>query len=595
MTNDIKLPKKVAPFIFMFVKKQWQLFLLINISATVAMLATNTIWPSITGDLIDIFNNLDQNPGKSISMLYKPLLLALLFWVFVETMQRCKGFAMAYTKPKFESNIRMSVFQYTSRHSHNYFMQKYIGAIAHRIDDLPRGASLIVDDILTIFIPLLISILSSSAIMFTMHMTLSTTFTVWILSYIAVVLVFCKFAVYYSSIQSAARAQLQGSIVDSVRNHFSVKIFNAFKHEARNTLTIQDDEVCKYRYSMKFIEKSKVILSILNTVGIAILFLLAVKLWIEGEITVGDLVFIANTTLSILVSLSFAADEISYVFTELGIFSRNLRVIQDDSRMPSTKKFPKLEVKDGKIEFINVTFKYHKQSDLFVNKSLTIKPKQRVGLVGLSGSGKSTFTHLIMRLFDVDSGIIKIDDKDITKVQLESLRKNITLIQQEPILFHRTIMENIKYGKLDVTDDEIKEAAIKAHCHEFIERMPDMYDAIVGETGSKLSGGQRQRIAIARAILKNAPILIMDEATSALDTVTEEKIQESMKYLMGGKTVLIIAHRLSTLKRVDRLLVFENGVIVEDGKHEDLVRIQNGYYKKLWSMQHDGLLPEGKL
>jgi len=211
--------------------------------------------------------------------------------------------------------------------------------------------------------------------------------------------------------------------------------------------------------------------------------------------------------------------------------------------------------------------------------------------VGFSGSGKSTFVNLMLRLFEPDSGVIAVDGQDILAVTQDSLRENISMIPQDPMLFHRSLMENIRYGRLDASDEDVIEAARKAQAHEFILQTEEGYASPVGERGVKLSGGQRQRIAIARAILKNAPILVLDEATSALDSVTERKIQQGLDYLMKGKTVVVVAHRLSTISHMDRVLVFEEGRIIEDGSHAALLQ-RNGHYAHLWNMQAGGFLPD---
>jgi len=221
----------------------------------------------------------------------------------------------------------------------------------------------------------------------------------------------------------------------------------------------------------------------------------------------------------------------------------------------------------------------------------SIRPSEKIGLVGFSGSGKSTLLNLSLRLFEPQAGSILIDGQDIQTVSQESLRAAIAMIPQDPMLFHRTLMENIRYGRLDATDEEVIEAATKAHAHEFILDTDDGYDSLVGERGVKLSGGQRQRIALARAILKDASILLLDEATSSLDSITERHIQESLSFLMENKTVVVVAHRLSTLSHLDRIIVFHDGAIVEDGTHRELLR-RKGHYAKLWSMQAGGFLPD---
>ena len=248
----------------------------------------------------------------------------------------------------------------------------------------------------------------------------------------------------------------------------------------------------------------------------------------------------------------------------------------------------------GEIIFDKVGFHYKGTTPLFDKLPVTIEAGQKVGLVGYSGGGKTTFCNLILRLYDVTAGRITIDNQDIRDVMQDSLRAHIGMIPQDPSLFHRTLMENIRYGKDDATDDEVIEAAKRAHAHDFIAKLPNGYEALVGERGVKLSGGQRQRIAIARAILKNAPILMLDEATSQLDSVTEREIQDSLWDLMQGKTTIVIAHRLSTLLHMDRILVFDAGRIVEDGTHNELLA-RAGLYKTLWDAQVGGFLPERKI
>lgn len=243
-----------------------------------------------------------------------------------------------------------------------------------------------------------------------------------------------------------------------------------------------------------------------------------------------------------------------------------------------------LIVKNGTIIFSNVNFYYTESQRLFEDKTLIIHGGEKVGLVGYSGSGKSTFVNLITRMFDVQKGDILIDDQSIRSVTLESLRNNIGFIPQDPTLFHRSIMDNIRYGKFEANDEDAIEASRQAHVHEFVSQLPDGYNTLVGERGIKLSGGQRQRIAIARAILKNAPILILDEATSALDSVTESLIQASLQIAMKNRTVIVIAHRLSTIKALDRILVFDKGHVVEEGTHQYLLE-KGKIYPTLWNLQ----------
>ena len=249
-----------------------------------------------------------------------------------------------------------------------------------------------------------------------------------------------------------------------------------------------------------------------------------------------------------------------------------------------------LNLESGNIQFKDVTFAYNDGQPVFSGLNVTIPHGQRVGLVGFSGSGKTTFTQLILRMYELNSGSIFVDGQNIHDVTQSSLREQISMIPQEPMLFHRTLMENIRYGKLNATDEEVIAAAQAARAHDFIMSLPLKYESLVGERGVKLSGGQRQRIAIARAILKNSPIQMLDEATSSLDSVTEKSIQGAFEILMKDKTVIVVAHRLSTISHLNRILVFDSGKIIEDGTHDELLA-KDGHYALLWKMQAGGFLP----
>jgi ATP-binding cassette subfamily B protein len=278
-------------------------------------------------------------------------------------------------------------------------------------------------------------------------------------------------------------------------------------------------------------------------------------------------------------------------FEYLGNISDGVSVFVQSHEIVDKPAAPRLQVTRGEIVFADVTFVYPEGLAIFEHLDVTIEPKQQVGLVGFSGSGKSTFVNLILRMFECQHGEIRIDGQNILDVTQDSLRENVSMIPQDPQLFHRSLMENIRYGRLDASDAEVIEAARKAHAHEFILQTEKGYESLVGERGVKLSGGQRQRVAIARAILKDSPILILDEATSSLDSVTEKKIQLGLANLMQGRTVVVVAHRLSTVSHMDRILVFDQGKIVEDGSHDELL-LADGQYARLWNMQAGGFLPD---
>jgi len=306
-------------------------------------------------------------------------------------------------------------------------------------------------------------------------------------------------------------------------------------------------------------------------------------------ITTGDCILIITICIAVVDDIWDLTQEFGDMFEEVGSFNQSISLIKPYI-VKETTDTKNLEIKSGEIAFCNVTFSHlSNQKSLFQDQSIMIKGRQKVGLVGFSGSGKTTFISLIARIHDVTSGAILIDGQDIRSVTQESLRNNIIMIPQEPILFNRTVMENIRYGRIDATDSEVVNSAKLAHIHDVINSLPDGYDTICGERGNNLSGGQRQRIVIARAILKNAPILVLDEATSGLDSHTEDLIQESLSLLMKDRTVLTIAHRLSTILSMDRILVFDKGKIVGDGTHKELLKT-NTAYQILWNSQVSGFI-----
>jgi ATP-binding cassette subfamily B protein len=313
----------------------------------------------------------------------------------------------------------------------------------------------------------------------------------------------------------------------------------------------------------------------------------------KNLVTIGDFTFVITLSISILWNLWFLASQLVAFSERVGVCNQALSIITQPHEIVDAVSAKPLVISSGKIQFHDVTFHYDEGHRLFQNKNIVIEGGQKVGLVGFTGSGKSTFVSLILRLFEVESGEITIDDQNVEQVTQHSLREQIALIPQDVILFHRSLMDNIRFGNHRATDAEVIEIAKTAHCHEFISELPLGYQSLVGERGVKLSGGQRQRIAIARAMLKNAPILMLDEATSALDSVTEKYIQDALSILMQNKTTIVIAHRLSTLSKMDRILVFDKGEIIEDGTHESLVA-QGGHYARMWKMQAGGFLPDSE-
>jgi ATP-binding cassette subfamily B protein len=390
-------------------------------------------------------------------------------------------------------------------------------------------------------------------------------------------------------------SQIGGIISDAITCNSVVKAFATEEYESRKLREITEQWRTKARRAWWRIEtlfSVQVILFVLIETG---LVGLTIWLWFQERSTAGDVV-------TIFASFQLAQSQMKELGNDVRNLQRSINDMEDiihlekmDLEINETDTADNLSVKEGAIFFENVTFNYSNQEEpIYQNFSLSINGGEKVALIGSSGSGKSTFIKLIQRLYDVTGGCITIDGQNIRNVTKKSLRSAIAMVPQEPILFHRSISENIAYGKLDATQEEIEEAARKAYAHDFIMSLPNGYGTPVGERGVKLSGGERQRVAIARAILADCPILILDEATSSLDSLSEALIQKALENLMTGRTTIIIAHRLSTIKAVDRIFVFSKGRIVEEGNHETLLSKPDSQYSMLYSLQSSGFLPAEK-
>ncbi len=594
--SDPKLPKTLFAFFWYFLKKEWGWLLLIQLFSF-AWSLDHTLWPYVMMRFIDAITNFTGDRSLAWwQALSVPIIMGLCLWLTVEIFFRLAGFLSARVFPRIEANVRMRMADYVLHHSHLYFSNHMAGAVANKIADMPQSLTRLLQQIMQLLLPVVLAVLISTLLFFTINPVFALILVTWLIVHMGICLALSRTCDRYSSIHAESRSLLSGKIVDSISNSSNVRLFARNRFEMQYLSSFQQDEMKKHRQSLMFIEKMKLALGIVSFLGPGLaLNGYMIYSWVQGHLTAGEVVFIFNTAWNITIMAWLVGLELPLFFKELGVCRQALTVIQDLHDIVDAQDATPLKVTRGEIVFDRVTFRYLKHQNLFKEKTIQLRAGEKVGLVGFSGSGKTTFVNLILRYYDIQGGRILIDGHDISKVTQNSLREQISIIPQDPTLFHRSIMENIRYGRLDATDEEAIEAAKQAHCHEFIQKMPEKYQSPVGERGVKLSGGQRQRVAIARAILKNAPILILDEATSALDSVTEKKIQEGLDYLMQGRTVIVIAHRLSTLSGMDRILVFKEGKVVEDGSHEELLYKEEGYYAHLWSMQAEGfLLDEGE-
>jgi len=499
----------------------------------------------------------------------------------------------------FTGLIRWQAHWHVVRQSWAFFQNDFAGRISNRVMQTgPAVRQTLVSSVTAVWYVL---VYGATALVMTAAADawLTIPILLWFAGYVALLMYFVPRMRDRSKISSEARSALMGRIVDSYTNILTVKLFARADEEDNYVRDAVDRHTNVFITAQRLLTWFGTLLHLLNALLIAGAGAIALVLWQRGAVEVGAIAMVLPLTLQLTNMSRQIAVQIADLFEEIGIVQEGMMTIARPLQLVDPADAKPLVVHEGKLVFDQVRFGYGRESGLLENFSLTVRPGEKIGLVGRSGAGKSTVVNLLLRFFDLEGGRILIDGQDISEMTQESLRSQISVVTQDTSLLHRSIRENIRYGRPNATNEEIVAAARLAHAEEFIETLEDWrgrrgYDAHVGERGVKLSGGQRQRIAIARVILKNAPILVLDEATSALDSEVEAAIQQSLDTLMGGKTVIAIAHRLSTIARMDRLVVLDRGRIIEQGTHDALLR-QNGLYAALWRRQSGGFLDAGDM
>jgi len=586
-------PNTVLPFYLYYLRQVWPSFVALLIVGLFAALIEVALF-SYLSRIIDLAQGTPnteffQVHGSEllwmavVALILRPIFFGLHDLLVHQTIS-----------PGMTSMIRWQNHSYVLRQSLNFFQNDFAGRIAQRImqtgNSLRDSAVQAVDAIWHV----LIYVISSLVLFVEADWRLMIPLLIWIACYIGALYYFVPRVKARSVISSEARSKLMGRIVDGYTNITTLKLFAHTRFEQQYAREALVEQTEKTQLAARVVTSMDVVITSLNGLLIVTTTGLALWLWTQSLISVGAIALATGLVIRIVNMSGWIMWVVNGIFENIGMVQDGLQTIAQPVSVTDHEQAPRLRVTQGEVRFEHVDFHYGKRSGVISDLNLTIRPGEKIGLIGPSGAGKSTLVNLLLRLYDLQGGRILVDGQDIAEVAQESLRERIGMITQDTSLLHRSIRDNLLYGKPDASDAELWEAARKARADEFIPLLSDAegrsgFDAHVGERGVKLSGGQRQRVAIARVLLKDAPILIMDEATSALDSEVEAAIQESLETLMEGKTVIAIAHRLSTIARMDRLVVLENGRIAETGSHAELLA-HGGLYARLWQHQTGGFV-----
>ena len=598
----VRPPTRLGEFYWHYVKPIWPVFVALLVMGFLGS-AIEVMLFAFIGQLVDMMKA-TSDPKAFISdnagVLAWMAFVALIARPAVSTVHDLiKNQAVATT---FTNRVRWQTHSYVLRQSLGFFQNDFAGRIANKIVQTAPALRESVVQLIDALWYAMVQFMGAITIFAASDWRLTIPLIIWLAAYIVALAYFVPRIKKRATDTSEARSMLVGRIVDSYTNILTVKLFAHAEREDEYARTAFREMMEKWQASLRLITGMEFVLYVLNGILIVATGWLAITLWASGYVTTGANATIIGLVIRIVMMSGWVMWTISGIFENIGVVHEGMETISRPHTVLDAPDARPLMVTKGEIRFDGIQFHYgagvsgaaDQPVRVIDHLSLNIKPGEKVGLIGRSGAGKSTLVNLLLRFYDLEGGRILIDGQDIANISQDSLRAQIGVVTQDTSLLHRSVRDNILYGRPDATQEELLASASRAQAASFIDGLEDMrgrrgYDAHVGERGVKLSGGQRQRIAIARVLLKNAPILVLDEATSALDSEVEAAIQESLNTLMEGKTVIAIAHRLSTIAAMDRLVVMDDGRIVEEGTHSELLR-RGGIYAQLWARQSGGFL-----
>lgn len=569
-------------------KPQTFIALLVVFGMTVAVVIHTIVIPIYYKIFFDTLAS--AGDAKLLSQtLFKIVYVVLILNIIEWFAYRLAFFSKNYLGFNMGKVLMQKAFDYLTDHSFLFFSNNFSGSLVQKIGRYGRSYNRIMNTVLEDVVPLIIKIVGSITVLYFVDQNIAIAVMVWAGIFLVSTFIFSKYKLKYDIKGAALDSQVTGTISDAISNHNSVQLFNGHSHESFRVRDIIKKylDVAIFRWNLS--TSLDGFQSLLNVLIEFFIFYYGIKYWEMGFVTLGTFTLVQTYIIYITGSLWGFGRIIRDLYEATADAKQMVEILHLPHEIKDIDKASELTVSNGIIEFKNINFSFGENKPVFNDLSFDIKAGEKVALIGHSGAGKSTLIKLLLRLHDLKSGQILIDGQDISKVKQSSLRHNISLVPQDPALFHRSLYENIRYGKRDATHEQVMEASKMAHCDIFIKEFPNGYETMVGERGVKLSGGERQRVAIARALLKNAPILVLDEATSSLDSHSESLIQDALDTLMKGKTTIVIAHRLSTIKKMDRIIVLGKEGIIEQGSHNDLIK-NDKTYSKLWNLQAGGFV-----